>query len=223
MRDVLENLALLGGAVYATIPAFWLTLHPFTKYWRTRGRNAFKTVLPLWLLYIAIATLTLAPWRHLRLYTSYYALIPGLLLLLPGLSLYVASSRNFTHVQLSGLAELEPERHTQSLITTGIRARVRHPIYLGHLCELLGWTIAIGTISLYILSAFAIFTGAFMIHLEDNELEARFGDAYREYRRKVPAISPRFSERHFVAQGVEHPVVLFLSSHDALRPAFDVR
>lgn len=191
MRDVLENLALLGGAVYATIPAFWLTLHPFTKYWRTRGRNAFKTVLPLWLLYIAIATLTLAPWRHLRLYTSYYAFIPGLLLLLAGLSLYVASSRNFTHVQLSGLAELEPERHTQSLITTGIRARVRHPIYLGHLCELLGWTIAIGTISLYILSAFAIFTGAFMIHLEDNELEARFGDAYREYRRKVPAILPK--------------------------------
>jgi protein-S-isoprenylcysteine O-methyltransferase Ste14 len=190
VRPLLENLALLGCAVYATIPAFWLTLHPFTHHWRTRGRDSFKTILPLWLVYIAIATLALGPWRHARLYTTYYAWMLGLLLVLTGLALYRASSRNFTHVQLSGLAELEPERHAQSLITSGIRSRVRHPIYLGHLCELLGWTIAIGTIPLYILSAFAIFTGAFMIRLEDNELEARFGDAYCEYRHTVPAIFP---------------------------------
>jgi protein-S-isoprenylcysteine O-methyltransferase Ste14 len=34
-------------------------------------------------------------------------------------------------------------------------------------------------------------TGAIMIRLEDKELDQRFGEAYREYRRKVPAALPR--------------------------------
>ena len=190
VRLLLENLALLGCAVYATIPAFWLTLHPFAKHWRTRGRDTFKTILPLWLLYIAIAALAISPWRHTHLYQSTIAFIAGAILVVTGLLLYVLASRNFTHVQLSGLAELEPDRHAQQLITTGIRSRVRHPIYLGHLCELLGWSILFGTVSLFALTLFAIFTGAFMLRLEDNELEARFGEPYREYRRIVPAIFP---------------------------------
>ncbi len=191
MRPLFENLALLLCSIYATIPAFWLTLHPFTAHWRTRGRNSFRFILPLWILYIAIAVLVLAPWRHRALYTSVYAFLPGTLLILTGLLLYRASSRDFTHVHLSGLAELEPDRHGQSLVTSGIRARVRHPIYLGHLCELLGWTLCFGTLSLFLLTALAAFTGAIMLRLEDNELEARFGDAYRTYRRSVPALFPR--------------------------------
>jgi protein-S-isoprenylcysteine O-methyltransferase Ste14 len=38
---------------------------------------------------------------------------------------------------------------------------------------------------------FAIVTGALMIRIEDSELEARFGDQYRAYRRAVPAVLPR--------------------------------
>jgi protein-S-isoprenylcysteine O-methyltransferase Ste14 len=29
-----------------------------------------------------------------------------------------------------------------------------------------------------------------MIRMEDRELEARFGEAYRSYRRRVPAVIP---------------------------------
>lgn len=191
MRLYLETLALAGCAVYATIPAFWLTLHPFADYWRSRGRNAFRSLLPLWMIYILLVTLALSPWRHRTLYTTPYAFLPGALLVLAGLALYRTAARNFTATQLTGLAELEPDRHQQALITTGIRGHVRHPIYLGHLCELLGWTIALGTLSLYLLTLFAILTGALMLHLEDRELEARFGESYAEYRRAVPAIFPR--------------------------------
>ena len=191
VRSLLATLALCVCAVYATIPAFWLTLHPFATHWRTRGRNSFNFILPLWLAYILIVIAALFRWRTWALYTTAYAYIPGALLIFTGLILYVLSSRNFTHVQLSGLAEVEPDRHAQRLVTTGIRSRVRHPIYLGHLCELLGWTICFGTIPLFALTAFALITGYFMLGLEDRELEQRFGPEYTTYRRQVPAILPR--------------------------------
>jgi protein-S-isoprenylcysteine O-methyltransferase Ste14 len=71
---------------------------------------------------------------------------------------------------------------------------VRHPIYLGHLCEILGWCVGTGLIALYVLAGFAIVTGVFMIRIEDRELEARFGDAYRTYRATVPAVIPRLGK-----------------------------
>ena len=190
VRSYLETAALLLSSVYATIPAFWLTLHPFTQHWRSRGRHSFKAILPLWMLYIAGAFAALFPGRHHALYSTPFAYIPAVLLIVTGLLLYRAASNDFTHVQLSGLSELEPDRHRQALVTTGIRSRVRHPIYLGHLCELLGWMIAFGTVSLIAITLFAIVTGAIMLPLEDRELEQRFGLAYTHYRRTVPAILP---------------------------------
>lgn len=191
VRSLLETLALIGCAVYATIPCFWFTVHPFTQYWRSRGRDAYKTILPLWFVYIVAAIAILWPWRKSALYHSLLALLPGGILIILGVFFYIAASRNFSHVQLSGLAELEPGRHADPLVTTGIRSRVRHPIYLGHFCELLGWTIAFGTISLIALTLFAAITGAIMLRLEDRELEERFGQSYTEYRRRVPAFFPR--------------------------------
>ena len=90
------------------------------------------------------------------------------------------------------MAELEPARHRQQLITTGIRSRVRHPIYLGHLCEIIGWCVGTGLVALYALAAFAMITGAVMIHMEDRELEARFGEAFREYRQTCLACCQDF-------------------------------
>jgi len=39
---------------------------------------------------------------------------------------------------------------------------------------------------------FAAITGVLMLRKEDAELEARFGDLYRDYRSKVPALLPKF-------------------------------
>jgi protein-S-isoprenylcysteine O-methyltransferase Ste14 len=191
VRSLLETFALFGCAVYATIPCFWFTVHPFTRHWRSRGRDAYKTILPLWFVYIVAAMALLWPWRTRALYDSPVAFLPGAVFILLGVFFYVAASHNFSHVQLSGLAELEPGRHADPLVTTGIRSRVRHPIYLGHFCELLGWSIAFGTISLIALTLFAAITGVIMLRLEDRELEQRFGESYAEYRRTVPAILPR--------------------------------
>jgi protein-S-isoprenylcysteine O-methyltransferase Ste14 len=87
--------------------------------------------------------------------------------------------------------ELQVEHREQRLVTTGIRARVRHPVYLGHLCEMLAWSVGTGLIVCWLLTGFAMITGAVMIRMEDAELEKRFGEEYLIYRNEVPAILPR--------------------------------
>jgi protein-S-isoprenylcysteine O-methyltransferase Ste14 len=79
----------------------------------------------------------------------------------------------------------------QRLVTTGIRARVRHPVYLAHLCEMLAWSLGTGLVVCYGLTAFAVVTGAWMIRMEDGELEQRFGIEYRQYKTRVPAVVPK--------------------------------
>jgi protein-S-isoprenylcysteine O-methyltransferase Ste14 len=78
-------------------------------------------------------------------------------------------------------------------VTTGIRSHVRHPVYLGHLCEMLAWSAGTGLAVCWALTAFAIVTGAVMIKMEDKELEKRFGQEYRQYRSTVPALLPRIT------------------------------
>ncbi|MGC2112665.1 MAG: isoprenylcysteine carboxylmethyltransferase family protein [Candidatus Korobacteraceae bacterium] len=191
LRKAIDTLALLACSVYGTIPLFWLVVHPFIERWRRRGRRAYALILPVWAVFIAIAFLTMWPHRIAYFYTTWSTWVPAIFLFWTGFSIYSAAFRSFHHTQVSGLAELEPERHRQQLVTTGIRARVRHPIYLGHLCEILGWCIGTGLMPLYALAVFAIITGTIMIRIEDRELESRFGNQYREYRQRVPAVIPR--------------------------------
>jgi protein-S-isoprenylcysteine O-methyltransferase Ste14 len=191
LRSIIDVLAMAACSVYCTIPLFWLVVHPFIDRWRTHGRRAFGTILPIWAVFIVATFLILWPYRSARFYANWWNWIPVACLFSMGLSIYAAAFKNFRREQVSGLAELEPERHRQELVTSGIRARVRHPIYLAHLCETLGWCVGSGLMSLFALAGFAIVTGAMMIRIEDRELEERFGESYRAYRRTVPAVIPR--------------------------------
>ena len=188
LRAALDILALLLGSGYGTIPLFWLMMHPFVDRWRKMRRRAFLFILPAWSVVIAVVFLILWPFRLAHFYVNWFAWAPAAMFFLLGFSIYRAAFQSFHRTQVSGLAEIEPGRHRQQLVTTGIRSRVRHPIYLGHLCEIFGWCIGTGLIALYVLAVFAVITGAVMIRVEDRELEARFGEAYRDYRARVPAI-----------------------------------
>jgi protein-S-isoprenylcysteine O-methyltransferase Ste14 len=192
LRHTIDLLAMLVCSVYCTIPLFWLVVHPFIDRWRRRGRRAYTLTLPIWAAFIAAAFVSMWPFRFARYYATWATWVPAACLFWIGFSIYSAAFKSFDRVQVSGLAELEPGRHRQELVTSGIRRRVRHPIYLGHLCEVLAWCVGTGLVALYALAGFAIVTGAWMIRIEDRELEARFGEPYRAYRRAVPAVIPRF-------------------------------
>ena len=188
----LDTAGLLVCSVYCTIPLFWLVFHPFVERWRKYGRGAYWFIMPAWGVFIAAAFALGWPFRHLHLYESKVPWALGVAFILSGLSIYRSASQGFDRAKVSGLAELEPNRHDQKLVVTGIRTQVRHPIYLGHLCEVFGWSVGTGSIALCGLLVFAALTGAIMIRKEDAELEARFGDLYRQYRDTVPALLPKF-------------------------------
>jgi protein-S-isoprenylcysteine O-methyltransferase Ste14 len=189
---ILTTVAWIAGCIYATIPLFWLAIHPRIRHWRSH-RSPYRVLLPLWMaMWVAAGALTF-PWRHLRLYTTTLAWIPAAALFACGIYLYRRSGQGFSGAQLSGHAELHPHRFEQRLVTSGIRARTRHPVYLGHLCELLAWSLGSGMAVLYGLTGFALLSGALMIVIEERELEQRFGDDYRAYRRRVPAFLPRLN------------------------------
>jgi protein-S-isoprenylcysteine O-methyltransferase Ste14 len=191
LHSILDIMGLAVCSVYCTIPLFWLVFHPFVERWRKHGRRTFSVILPLWGIFIAAAFALCWPFRHLHLYESYVPWVLGVAFLLAGLSIYRSASHGFDRAKVSGVAELEPHSHEQKLVMTGIRAQVRHPIYLGHLCEVFGWTVGTGSLALCALLAFAAVTGALMIRKEDAELEARFGEVFRQYRESVPALLPK--------------------------------
>jgi protein-S-isoprenylcysteine O-methyltransferase Ste14 len=190
VRVVVETIAWLACVVYSTIPAFWLVVHPKADYWRSRRRNPFRILLPAWLaMWMTMAAITW-PWHHSRFYQTSEAWVPAGILFILGVFIYVRAMRGFSGRQLGGLPEVVAG-HRQRLNTSGIRDRVRHPVYLGHLCEMLAWSIGSGLVVNYGLTAFAIVTGAVMIRVEDQELERRFGEEFRVYRERVPSIMPR--------------------------------
>ena len=140
----------------------------------------------MWVLVTAIT----APWSGVTLYENKWSWIPAAVLFCGGLALYKMSRADFSLSQLGGLPEVLPEGE-QRLAIIGIRGRIRHPIYLGHLLEMLAWSAGTGLAVCWALTGFAVATGMVMIRMEDAELEKRFGEEYVAYRNRVPAILPR--------------------------------
>jgi protein-S-isoprenylcysteine O-methyltransferase Ste14 len=66
---------------------------------------------------------------------------------------------------------------------------MRHPIYVAHLLNLAGFAIGSGLIvSFVLLAVSALSTFPLMIWLEEQELEERFGQRFREYKTRVPLV-----------------------------------
>jgi methanethiol S-methyltransferase len=186
------TVAWIAGVVYSTVPTLWLIVHPRARQLGAMSRAPLLIAGSVWLATGLLVAAVTYPWRTVRLYSSNLAWFAGAALIAAGLAIYTMARRNFSTDQLLGRAELHPDRHEQRLVVTGIRSRVRHPYYLGHLCELLGWTVAAGLAVLFGLLVFTLISGAWMIRVEERELVDRFGESYVEYRRRVPALLPRW-------------------------------
>src|SRR5262249_1705854 len=73
------------------------------------------------------------------------------------------------------------------LITHGPFALSRNPMFLSGLSVWIGWAIFYGSVSVGVaILLFWAFANYLKVPQEERGLEARFGDEYRAYRRRVP-------------------------------------
>jgi protein-S-isoprenylcysteine O-methyltransferase Ste14 len=96
--------------------------------------------------------------------------------------------------QESGFLWLNPEASTQKteLFISGIHNYVRHPLYLGTLIFIWGLFILFPSmVNLVAVSIITIYT-LIAIRFEEQKLIAEFGNAYKEYKKQVPMIIPKF-------------------------------
>jgi protein-S-isoprenylcysteine O-methyltransferase Ste14 len=108
--------------------------------------------------------------------------IIGGTLILIGLILATAGIRNFSRAD-TPVQSIEP---TRALVTTGIHAWSRNPIYLGMFLLYGGIGIVAQSLWILILTlplAIAIRHG--VAAREEEYLERRFGDSYRDYKARV--------------------------------------
>jgi protein-S-isoprenylcysteine O-methyltransferase Ste14 len=187
----LRTLGWLACVVYSTIPFFWLMVHPRAHRWRASEASPFRVLVPAWLvMWVGMAALT-GPWRNATFYSTLWTWIPSVLLFATGIFLYSTAGAHFSWAQLGGLPEVRAGHEDDRLVVTGIRSRVRHPVYLGHLCEMLAWSVGTGLVVCWLLTGVAAATGAVMIKMEDAELEKRFGAEFVAYRQRVHAVVPK--------------------------------
>jgi protein-S-isoprenylcysteine O-methyltransferase Ste14 len=91
---------------------------------------------------------------------------------------------------LSGLLSLVEERPAAELHIRGVHRWVRHPLYLGTFAFLWGWFLLLPQQSLLISNSIITLYTLIGIRLEEKKLLVEFGDAYRQYRLRVPMLLP---------------------------------
>lgn len=172
---------------------FWVVVHPLAGFWRRIG---------YWWGYVAGFALSIA--SALACYTTrgWIAatdLGPYMFTTGPGIALLIVAGVFRRNLQqqlrssiLFGLPELAPDRYPGRLLTDGVYGHVRHPRYTQIVVAMLGWALLSNHLAAYLALVSVVVALVLVIPLEERELARRFGEEYEAYRRRVPALLPRW-------------------------------
>jgi protein-S-isoprenylcysteine O-methyltransferase Ste14 len=176
--------ALFSGSV--TIEAVYLLLflltirRPGFRFWpppSPRSWQFFTAWLLASLVFVAFFFVGLLDFDTAFLHT--WARFPaGLVLHLAGA---VVGSWAFTTFGLPATIGLGDQ-----LVTTGPYRFSRNPQYLGDMAHIVGWMLLTNSWLAWIIGGFGIALNLLAPHTEEPWLEEKFGEAYLEYKRRVP-------------------------------------
>lgn len=192
MNTLRYFLALLLVVSLPPLFLYWLLLHPFVTFWRSRGIGVTYGSL---LTVIAAGMVGLFSTRHyllgIEFGTNFFLLAVGLLCLTFAAIMRWAIQKKLTMKVLLGLPEIAPDRFPRALITDGIYARMRHPRYVQLLLALSGYALIANYLTGYLVVALWV-PGVYLVALlEEMELRDHFGEIYQAYCRKVPRFWPK--------------------------------
>jgi protein-S-isoprenylcysteine O-methyltransferase Ste14 len=120
--------------------------------------------------------------------TSFFA-IPLTHLLLAFCFLIPGAYLGIKGVTEMGLKVAETHR-AESVISTGVYARVRHPQYLGAILAHIGASFLFSGLYSLLVTLLVIPVNYILCWKEEKEMIREFGEEYREYQKSVPMLFP---------------------------------
>ncbi len=187
-------LAIATLMFWPVIPLFWIPLHSSIGLFRRLG---FFTYIIPGFTWIPVAYLI---WIYREFLLKFaikfpvYVNIAGLFLLILGIILQIWTIKLLGPGTIIGLPEVFPKIKNK-IIDKGPFSIVRHPTYLAHTLMFSGIFLFTGFLSVGLVALLDFFAvNLIIIPLEEKEMLKRFGKAYIEYYKKVPA---RFIPRVF--------------------------
>ena len=181
-------IAFSGGAVL-----YWFSIHPLRNLWRRAGA---RTTVALHL--IAMAAIAIVVFRnhdHVMigdLGWSVALTILAIVLFASSAVLRYYHMRQMDNATLMGLPELDPQRYAPRLRVDGVYAYIRHPRYVQLLLAMSAYVLFVNYLTGYLALAAIVVLLMGVVALEERELLDRFGDEYRDYKKRVPSFLPRW-------------------------------
>ena len=84
---------------------------------------------------------------------------------------------------VGGLVQLRGLENIDHLVTTGLFARIRHPMYTGFILFIAGWVVRDGAAASLVVGLVCIGNILYWRRLEETALGSLYGERYRAYRR----------------------------------------
>jgi len=147
-------------------------------------RQGFSFILPITVL--IIVPLSIEPEITIKILPAF---LIGVLIMIAGLALIAITVSSLTRM---GDGTLAPWSPTKKLVTGGIYGYVRNPMILGVLTVLIGESVSILSAQIFKWTLiFFIINNIWFFLYEEPNLEKKFGDEYREYKKDVPRWFPK--------------------------------
>jgi protein-S-isoprenylcysteine O-methyltransferase Ste14 len=193
----------LALVLLCTVPPmlfYWPVIHLFIRFWRRLGPASTYVVVLGAVAMVGVALFRLrASLLAIEFGTNWPLVAAGALCLASAAWLRALLHRSITNKLLAGLPEIEPERHPQPLVRTGLYARVRHPRYLQLTLALFGYALIANYLAGYVIWLIWLPAMYAAVLLEERELRERFGEGYEDYSLQVPRFLPRMRQRATLA------------------------
>ena len=215
---MIDLLAFMTIILWPVIPLFWIPLHLFTGFFRNLGKFTYLMPLITWL------PLAFLLYQNRNILLQYKVELPltvniaGAVLLLIGTLIHLWTAKLLGIWGLIGL----PQVYTRTegrLVSGGAFSVVRHPTYLAHTMMFAGIFMITGVITIGVITVIDLVVVLLLIiPIEEKELTDRFGEGYRLYISRVPAIRPSFSQLFGSGLIVPGTIEIFALDHTTHLP-----
>lgn len=108
-----------------------------------------------------------------------------------GTIVLVKAFKKFSSFEFVGISPSDEFTKQDQLVVSGLHAHVRHPIYSGLILVFLGYSMVQPTMSSLVHLIMLTVYLPIGIHLEEKKPIGKFGQAYVDYKKNIPALIPR--------------------------------